>query len=294
MADEPGGVAQLMDELSATRTALREAQARIESVEADAAELRRKEGGAKSQINRAMALAEKAEADYKRQKDLLQVAIMRQDSAKREAKTLQDEIDGYKHKHEVADRELGVARAECERLGMRLVETQKVIAQREAEAASATATLKHQVATLLYEVENERSQRKSAEEKLPALQKQLGELQGRFKDRERAAVEAVAAKDAEIERLEAAMGDLREVRACVRACATARVRAAASGSGVCAARVLRRTAGSLLRRLVLRAHTHTHPPSTPLPRSQPHPPRRPARLRRRRSARSPSCRGPSP
>lgn len=204
-------VAKLTDELNASRTALRDAQARIEAVEADADVAKKKEHAARSQINRTMAIAEKAENDYKRQKELLQAAIARQDQFKRETKQLQDEIDGYKHKHEMADRELAVTRAECERLGHRIVDTQKIVAQRENEAASSTATLKHQVATLLYEVENERSQRKSAEERLPVLQKQLGELKQKLLDRDRSGVEAVSAKDAEIERLERALAELKEV-----------------------------------------------------------------------------------
>jgi chromosome segregation ATPase len=223
-------VARVTDELNATKTALREANARVEQVEADAADARKKEAVAKSQINRAMTLAEKAEGDFKRQKELLQAAIARQSGYQRETKALQDEIDGYKHKHEVAERELQVARAECERLGMRLVETQKVIAQRESEAASATATLKHQVATLLYEVENERTQRKAHEERLPLLQKQLAEVKQRLTDRDRAATEAIAAKDAELEKLEERLRETREVRALFTV-AGERVAAASGGGG---------------------------------------------------------------
>jgi ParB family chromosome partitioning protein len=201
----PGGLAAAAAELEAWR-------ARAEAAEADAADARKREHVAKSQATRALALAEKAEGDFKRQKELLQAAITRQAAYQRDAKALADEMEGYRHKHEVAERELGVARAECERLGQRVVDTTRAVAQRESDAASVASTLKHQVATLLYEVENERAQRKAAEERVPALAKQAAEAKERLRAREAAAVEAVSAKDKAIEALETQLKEAREVR----------------------------------------------------------------------------------
>ena len=198
------------------RQAANDAAARASAFEAEAKDSSKREQAAKSQINRYAAIAEKAEGDFARQKELLQQAIGRNAGFQITINGLRTDLDVSKHKAEYAEKELGLARTECGVLGHRLMETQKAISAREGESAAASATLKHQLATMLYEVENEREQRKRAEERLPVFVKQVAALKKAVEDRDAKFSELSSTREKDIAELEGLLRTVKEVRGATR------------------------------------------------------------------------------
>ena len=192
------------------RKAANDAAARASAYEAEAKHATKQEQAAKSQINRFQSIAEKAETDFLRQKELLQAAIARVNGFQVTINQLRTEVEVYKHKAEYAEKELISARAECQSLGLRLMETQKAITAREGESAASSATLKHQLATMLYEVENEREQRKRAEERLPQFTKQLASLKKMVEDKDAKLLELATTREKDIAELEAQLRAAKE------------------------------------------------------------------------------------